>query len=370
MSSSSPDQFHGWLGHDSKSAQGNLKWGSFTPKPFASTDIDIKITHCGICGTDIHTLRSGWGPTHYPICVGHEIVGHVARIGDDPSTSSRFTIGDRVGVGAQAASCLQADCEECSEGMEQHCPKGFVGTYNGKYKESGYWSMGGYADYVRVPGHFAVKIPERVKSQDAAPMMCGGITVFSPLKNNGAGPGKRVGIVGLGGLGHFGVLFAKALGCDKVVAISRRRNKEKDAFAMGATDFIATSEDEKWEKKHSRTLDLIISTVSSPDMPFSNYLRLLRTNGQFIQVGAPEDDLPAIAAFALIAKGCKIGGSQIGSPKEIEEMLQFAAEKGVKPWIQTRAMKEANPSVVDMEDGKARYRYVLVNEGEDDQAKL
>lgn len=194
--------------------------------------------------------------------------------------------------------------------MEQHCPRGFVGTYNGKYKESGYWSMGGYADYLRVPAHFAVKVPERLKSQDAAPMLCGGITVFSPLKNNGAGPGKRVGIVGLGGLGHFGVLFAKALGCEKVVAISRRRNKAKDALAMGADEYIATSEDEKWERKHSRTLDLIISTVSSPDMPLSGYLRLLCTNGQFIQVGAPEDNLPAIAAFALIAKGCKIGGSR------------------------------------------------------------
>lgn len=365
---SSPEQFHGWLGHDAKAAQGNLQWAAFTPKPFAPTDIDIKIVCCGICGTDIHTLRSGWGPTHYPVCVGHEIVGHVVRVGT--SVSSKFKIGDRVGVGAQASSCLRVDCEECAEGIEQHCSKGFVGTYNGKYKESGYWSMGGYADYVRVPGHFAIKIPERVKSADAAPMMCGGITVYAPLKKNGAGPGVKVGIVGLGGLGHFGVLFAKAMGCDKVVAISRSRSKAKDAAAMGADEFIATSEDEKWERKHSRSLDLIVSTVSSPDMPLSGYLRLLRTQGQFIQVGAPEDKLPAIEAFALIAKGCKIGGSQIGSPKDIQEMLEFAAEKGIKPWVQQRPMKEANQSVVDMEDGKARYRYVLVNEGQDEHAKL
>ncbi|KAF2442467.1 NAD(P)-binding protein [Karstenula rhodostoma CBS 690.94] len=246
--------------------------------------------------------------------------------------------------------------------MEQHCGKGFVGTYNGLYREHNYWSMGGYADYTRVAAHFAVKIPERVKSADAAPMMCGGITVYAPLKNNDAGPGKKVGIVGLGGLGHFGVLFAKALGCEKVVAISRRRNKAKDAETLGADDFIATNEDEKWEKKHSRSLDLIISTVSSPDMPLSGYLRLLRTNGTFIQVGAPEGDLPPIAAFALIAKGCKVGGSQIGSPKDIEEMLQFAAAKAIKPWIQQRPMREANQGVVDFEEGKARYRYVLVNE--------
>ncbi|KAJ4371963.1 hypothetical protein N0V83_003736 [Neocucurbitaria cava] len=327
----SPNEFHGWIGHDSKAAQGNLTWSSFTPKPFNPIDVDIKVSCCGICGTDIHTLRSGWGPTHYPVCVGHEIVGHVVRVG---SSVTNIALGDRVGVGAQAFSCLKSDCEECSSGLEQHCPK-MVGTYNAKYPD-GSWSMGGYADYVRVPAHFAIKIPAALKSEDAAPMMCGGITVFSPLRNNGAGPGKRVGIVGLGGLGHFGVLFARALGCESVVAISRRRNKVDDAMAMGATDYIATSEDDKWARKHSRTLDLIVSTVSSPDMPLESYLRLLRTNGTFIQVGAPEDKLPPIAAFGLIGKGCKIGGSQIGSPRDIEEMLEFAARKGVKPWVQRR----------------------------------
>jgi alcohol dehydrogenase (NADP+) len=361
----SPSQFHGWLGHDSTAAQGNLTWLSFTPKPFNAIDIDIKISHCGICGSDIHTLRSGWGSTHYPTCVGHEIVGHVVRLG---ANVTKVKLGDRVGVGAQAFSCLLKECEECSRGLEQHCTK-MVGTYNGKYPD-GSWSMGGYADYVRVPAHFAIKIPDALKSEDAAPMMCGGITVYSPLKANGAGPGKRVGIVGVGGLGHFGILFAKAMGCEKVVAISRKRNKVEDAKAMGATDYIATSEDAKWARTHSRSLDLIISTVSSPDMPLESYLRLLRTGGQFIQVGAPEDKLPPIAAFGLIGKGCKIGGSQIGSPKEIEEMLKFAAEKGVKPWVETRSMKDANKSVVDMEDGKARYRYVLVNPDHGERANM
>jgi alcohol dehydrogenase (NADP+) len=359
----SPTSFHGWLGHDNKAAEGNMTWSPFKPKPFAPIDIDIKISHCGICGSDVHTLRSGWGNTRYPVCVGHEIVGHVVRVGDDVQ---HLKLGDRVGVGAQAFACLQ--CDECKAGLEQHCAK-MVGTYNGKYPD-GSGSMGGYADYVRVPAHFAIKIPGGLKSEDAAVMMCGGITVFAPLRNNGAGPGKRVGIVGLGGLGHFGVLFAKALGCETVVAISRRRNKEADARAMGATDYIATSEDAKWARQHSRTLDLIISTVSSPDMPLESYLRLLRTNGQFIQVGAPEDKLPQIAAFGLIGKGCKIGGSQIGSPKDIDEMLRFAEEKGVKPWVEKRNMKDANKAVVDMEDGKARYRYVLVNADHADRAKI
>ncbi|KAF1842829.1 alcohol dehydrogenase-like protein [Cucurbitaria berberidis CBS 394.84] len=361
----SPAEFHGWLGHDNKAAQGNLIWSSFKPKSFNPIDVDIKILACGICGSDIHTLRSGWGATHYPACVGHEIVGHVVRVGDKVTN---IKLGDRVGVGAQAFSCLRNDCEECSNGLEQHCTK-MVGTYNAKYPD-GSWSMGGYADYIRVPAHFAIKIPASLKSEDAAPMMCGGITVFAPLRNNGAGPGKKVGIVGLGGLGHFGIIFAKALGCEKVVAISRRRNKVEDAKAMGATDYIATSEDDKWARKHARSLDLIISTVSSPDMPLESYLRLLRTNGTFIQVGAPEDKLPPIAAFGLIGKGCKIGGSQIGSPKDIEYMLHFAAEKGVKPWVQQRSMKEANKCVVDMEDGHARYRYVLVNPDHEGRAKI
>lgn len=244
-----------------------------------------------------------------------------------------------------------------------------MGTYNSRYalmpgqkKGEEYWSMGGYATHVRVHEHFAIRIPEKLKSEYAAPMMCGGITVWSPLVNNGAGPGKKVGIVGVGGLGHFGILFAKALGCDSVVAISRRRNKVEDAKKLGATGYIATSEDEKWARTHSRTLDLIISTVSSPDMPLESYLRLLRTGGSFIQVGAPEDKLPPIAAFGLIGKGCKIGGSQIGSPKEIEDMLAFAAEKGIEPWVQCREMGEANRAVVEMEEGKARFRYVLVND--------
>lgn len=157
-------------------------------------------------------------------------------------------------------------------------------------------------------------------------------------------------------------LSFKALGCDKVVAISRSTSKKADAMKMGADDFIATGEDKDWAKHHSRTLDLIISTVSSPNMPLGEYLELLRTNGQFIQVGAPEDPIPSIRAFALIAKGVKIGGSAIGSPKQIMQMLELSAEKGVHPWIQKRPLNDANKTVVDMADGKARYRYVLVNE--------
>jgi D-arabinose 1-dehydrogenase-like Zn-dependent alcohol dehydrogenase len=174
--------------------------------------------------------------------------------------------------------------------MEHYCSKGMIGTYNGQYPD-GSKSYGGYADYCRAPAHFAVKIPDGLKLAEAAPMLCGGVTVYNPLVKNGAGPGKRVGIVGIGGLGHFGLLWAKALGCDEVVAISRTGGKSADAKKMGADKFIATDEDERWAKKNARTLDLIVSTVSSPKMPISQYFQLLSTNGQFIQVSKQAQEI-------------------------------------------------------------------------------
>ncbi|KAL2019775.1 hypothetical protein VTK56DRAFT_9219 [Thermocarpiscus australiensis] len=192
-------------------------------------------------------------------------------------------------------------------------------------------------------------------------MLCGGVTTYAPLKHHGAGPGKTVGIIGLGGLGHFGVLWAKALKADKVVAISRSSAKKADALKMGADDFIATAEDPDWAKKHASTLDLIICTVSESSMPLMGYLSLLRLDGTFVQLGAPDDGLPSIQQFPLIFKRIKITGSLIGSPAVIREMLQLAAAKKVRPWIQTIPMKDANRAIVDMSAGKPRYRYVLEN---------
>lgn len=244
--------------------------------------------------------------------------------------------------------------------MENLCQHA-VNTFGDKYPD-GSKTYGGYSDYHRAPSHFVVKIPETIPSEEAAPMLCGGVTVYSPLKREGCGPGKKVGIIGVGGLGHFGVLFAKALGADKVVGISRSNNKRDDVLKMGADEYIATSDDKDWATHHARSLDLIVSTVSSPSMPLMEYLQLLRPRGKFVQVGAPEDKLPDLTAFAFIAKGCSFGGSLIGAPWEIEEMLKLAADKKIKPWIQKVPMKDANKAVVDMENGKARYRYCLVNE--------
>lgn len=214
--------------------------------------------------------------------VGHEIVGKAVRVG---SNVKHIKTGDRVGVGAQARSCLQKSCVDCASGLENHCAIGMVGTYGSVYPGDEGKSYGGYADYNRTNGRFVLKIPEGLSSTAAAPMLCGGITVFSPLKANGCGPGKTVGIVGVGGLGHFAVLFAKALGADRVVGISRKGDKRQDALALGADEYIATDEDEDWATKHKRSLDLIICTVSSEKMPLTDYLGLLATKGTFIQVG-------------------------------------------------------------------------------------
>ncbi|KIW18351.1 hypothetical protein PV08_02639 [Exophiala spinifera] len=352
-------KFQGWLGLDPESVKGKMVWKEYEPKPFEETDVDIKITHCGVCGSDLHTLRSGWYPADYPVCVGHEIVGHAVRVG---SKVKDIKVGDRVGVGAQAGACMnqKGDCEACADGLQQHCPH-LVGTYNSKWPD-GSKSYGGYADYWRGSSDFVIPIPDGIPSDEAAPMLCGGITAFSPLTQHGAGPGKRVGIIGIGGLGHFGILGAKALGCSKIVAISRTSTKKADALKMGADDFIATDEDEDWATKHAGTLDIIVSTVSSPKMPLQQYLQLLRLQGKFVQVGAPEDVVPPINMFALISKRVSIAGSLIGSPQEIKDMLKLFVEKGVHTWNNNVPMKDANKVVVDMDAGKARYRYVLVNE--------
>ncbi|KAE8843042.1 hypothetical protein HRS9139_02339 [Pyrenophora teres f. teres] len=322
--------FEGWAGHDPDCVNGNLKWETYEPKPWSEDDVDIQISHCGVCGSDIHTLRSGWGPP----C-------------------------ERVGAGAQAASCMKPDCAMCADGMENHCPK-IVGAYNFIFPDTQSKSYGGFAKYSRTPGHFVIPIPDGVDSEHAAPLMCGGVTVFSPLKRYGAA-GKRVGIIGLGGLGHFAVLFAKAMGAKEVVVISRTRSKEEDAKKLGADRFIATAEDDWSGGANASSLDLIISTVSSDKMPLSGYLNLMAFRGTFVQVGAPEDPLPGFSAWQLIMSGVHITGSSIGSPKEIKEMLQVAKEKGVKPWTQAIPMTEANRALVEFGEGKPRYRFVLTN---------
>ena len=316
-------------------------------------------------------------PKYYPICVGHEIIGTVIRVG---SKVTHVKAGDRVGVGAQADSCQNRpglrpsaasypseDCAECAAGQDSYCARA-VATY-GSLHFTGDKAYGGYGRYHRCPGRFAIPVPELLESVHAASMLCAGITVYSPLRRWGVGPGKKVGVVGLGGLGHFAVLFANALGADRVVAISRRANKREDALKLGADTYIATAEDESWVGENRSTLDLVLCTVSSNDMPLNSYISLLKTGGTLVQLGIPHDGPLCVDSWGLIAGRKNVTGSLIGSPGEIAEMFELAVAKGIKPWVEKRSMKNANQAIVDMVDGKARYRYVLVNDQEPPQER-
>ncbi|KAF5013106.1 hypothetical protein FDECE_876 [Fusarium decemcellulare] len=356
-------KFEGWMGENPSSAEGNMVWKEYEPKPWEESDIDIKITHSGICGSDIHTLRAGWGPTDFPCVVGHEIVGIAVRVGSE--AEGNIKVGDLVGVGAQTDSCQSRDgpCQACESHLENYC-KDMHLTYNTTYRTGGK-AYGGYALYHRSPSHFVIKIPDGLLPEYAAPMLCGGVTVYSPLKVFGAGPGKRIGVVGVGGLGHFAVLIAKAMGADRVIGISRRSDKREEALALGADEYIATAEDENWSQKHAGTLDLIICTVSSPKMPLQEYFDMLALDGTLVQVGIPEEPIP-VSAWALVPARRRLAGSLIGSPKEIEELFQLAADKQIIPWVEKRPMSDANNAIVDMEAGLPRFRYVLVNQFDDD----
>ncbi|GAA5890530.1 hypothetical protein JCM6882_002951 [Rhodosporidiobolus microsporus] len=355
-------KFEGWQALGKDSIEGKFEWKEYEPKGFAEDDVDIKIQYCGVCASDLHTASGGWGAVNYPQVVGHEIVGVAVRVG---SKVSHVKVGDIVGVGAQNDSCLE--CEYCTSDREPYCNKGQVGTYGGKYYREGPGkgakSYGGYANYHRAPGHFVMKIPDGLDPAIAAPMLCGGVTVYSPLKQYGAGTtAKDVGIVGIGGLGHFGLLFAKALGAN-VTAISHSESKKADAQKMGVDRFIATHSGKEDDfKPYARSLDLIIATTNDRKMPLDGYLSLLRPGGQFVLVGAPEEPLPTLTPFGLIMGNVSIGGSLIGSPATINEMLELAAKQDVKSWIQKRPIEETNQTVVDMHNSKARYRYVLVNQ--------
>lgn len=283
--------------------------------------------------------------------VGHEIVGKAVRVG---SKVSGIKVGDRVGVGAQIGSCY--DCKLCKSDHENYCRK-MIHTYNSKYPD-GTMAMGGYSNGIIANELFVFPIPDGISSADASSMLCGGLTMFSPLIRNGAGPGKKVGIIGVGGLGHYGILFAKALGCE-VYAFSHSSSKKADALKMGADHFVETA-DPKFHEKYSMELDLIISTRDAAEgFPFEQFLSTLDVYGKFVCVGLPDEKLPGIHAFTFATNACFLGGSHIGSKKDALAMLKLAAEKNVTPWIEVLPMKDVKKAIEGMKSGKPRYRYVL-----------
>jgi alcohol dehydrogenase (NADP+) len=326
----------------------------FKLKPFGDYDIDIKVECCGVCSSDIHTISGGWGEQHFPLAVGHEIVGKALRVG---SKVTSVKAGDRVGVGAQSYACLE--CNLCKQGNENYCRKQ-LDTYGSVWPESGVVSQGGYSSHVRTHEHWVFPIPDALPSAVAAPMLCAGVTAFSPLVRNGCGPGKKVGIVGLGGIGHFGVMFAKALGAE-VWGISRSHAKEADAKKLGADGFIATS-DKDWNEEHLLSFDLIVTTANSTEgFELEKYLTMLKVHGRWIMVGMPEGAGQEVRSQTLAGNGCLIGASHIGNRKETIDMLNLAAEKGLRSWIEEVPISEEGlkTAVTRLHKNDIRYRFCM-----------
>ncbi|KAI5118606.1 hypothetical protein M0805_004181 [Coniferiporia weirii] len=331
-------------------------WSDFSVVDFASktweeTDVEIAITHCGVCGTDLHTLTSGWGEFETPLVAGHEIAGTAVRVG---SLVKGIKVGDRVGVGAQVGSCYS--CNLCNSDNENYCPK-MLNTYNSKHPD-GVRTMGGYSTGIIANELYVFPIPDAISSADACTMLCAGLSAYSPLVRNGAGPGKKVGIIGIGGLGHYGIMLAKALGAE-VYVFSSTASKEEDAKKLGADHFIFTGVDNFHEPLHMK-LDLIVSPADvTGKFPLDKYLSTLSLHSKFIAVGLPGGPLPPVSVFNFAVSGCFFSGSHIGSKKEAIEMLDLAAKKGIKPWIEELPMKDVKIAIEGLKDNKARYRYVL-----------
>lgn len=312
-------------------------------------DVLIDIKFAGICHSDIHTVKGDWGPQSYPLAPGHEIAGLVAEVG---SEVTKHKVGDRVGVGCMVNSC--GKCEYCVAGEEQFCTEGSVGTY-GATDRDGTITQGGYTTNVVVTEDFVLSIPDSIELDVAAPLLCAGITTFSPLHHWGAGPGKKVAVVGLGGLGHMAVKIASAMGAD-VTVLSQSLKKKEDGLKLGASDYRATS-DKSTFTDLEKTFDLIINTVSA-SIDISSYLQLLRVDGTMVNVGAPAEPLP-VNAFALIGGRRSFAGSAIGGIKETQEMLDFCGEHGIGAEIEVISADQINEAYERVLKSDVRYRFVI-----------
>ena len=324
-------------------AKSPLEAFQYTPSALGPQDVEIRISHCGICHSDLHLIDDDWGESRYPLVPGHEIVGIATRLG---AAVSHLRAGQRVGVGWQRSSC--GECEYCRRGDENLCARSEA-TCVGHH--------GGFAAAIVTDSRFAFPIPEALESASAAPLLCAGVTVFSPLRRHGVGPGMRVGIVGIGGLGHLAVQFAAKLGAS-VTALSSTAAKAEDARRLGAAEFLATS-DAGGMRKAKRSLDYILSTVNV-DLPWGEYLKLLRPNGTLCFVGAAPGNL-GIRPGQLIGGQKTLTGSSIGGRAMMADMLSFAAERQVRPYIEARPMAEVNAALARVAANQARYRMVLEN---------
>jgi len=315
----------------------------YDPGKIGAHEVEIAITHCGICHSDLHLIANDWGISQYPFIPGHEIIGKISAVGSEVKS---LEVGQRVGLGWQSNSC--GHCEWCLKGLENLCPESEATCVH---------RNGGYADRVRANNRFVVPIPDALDSEPAAPLLCAGITVYNPLRINGINPSSRVGVVGIGGLGHLAIQFARVFGAE-VSAFSTSPAKEKEARALGAQQFVNSLES-KAMKDAAGTQDFIITTVNA-DQDWNAYLQCLRPNGTLWFVGVPPAPVP-VQAFPLISGQRIIGGSPVGSPSRLREMLLVAARHGVKATTELFPMAKANDAIEKVKKSKVRYRAVLAN---------
>lgn len=337
-------------GYATLSAESELKPFSFERRDPKPDDVLIEISHCGICHSDIHTARSEWGPTAYPCVPGHEIVGRVAQVG---KKVKKFKVGDTAGVGCFVDSC--GKCASCKANEEQFCHKKTVFTYNSTELDGKTPTYGGYASHITVKEKYVLKIKKTMPLDRTAPLLCAGITTYSPLKRYGVKKGTKVGVVGLGGLGHMAVKIAKAMGAE-VTVFSTSKEKEMDAKRLGAKHFLLSTDAQNFAKKVGY-FDLIINTVSA-DHDLNPYLQSLRMDGTMVLLGVPPKP-SQVAAFSLIGGRKRLTGSLIGGIKETQEMLDFCASKKVFSDIELISANQINDAYEKTIKGQVKYRFVI-----------
>jgi len=332
-----------------KNAASPLAPHTITRRDLGDLDVRIDITHCGICHSDLHIVRNEWGSSSYPVVPGHEIVGRVAAVG---RKVKKFKAGDIAGVGCLVNSCRS--CRNCKRGLEQHCEKGPIFSY-GSQDVDGTMTYGGYSSHIVVTEDFALKISPKAPPESTAPLLCAGITTYSPLKRAGVKKGTRVGVLGLGGLGHMAVKIAAAMGAE-VTMLSGSPSKKADAKRLGAHEFVLTSDAAQTAKMAGR-LDVIVDTVSA-EHDLNAYLAMLGTEGELVLVGASPQPLP-LSAFSLIGGRKRLSGSLIGGIAETQEMLDFCAKRGVVSDVEVIAIKDVNTAYERLLKSDVRYRFTI-----------
>lgn len=331
-------------------AGGPLELFQFERRALGANDVAFKITHAGICHSDIHQVREEWGPSIFPMVPGHEIVGIVSEIG---SSVSKFKVGDRIGVGVFIDSCRK--CPSCKAGMQQYCDEGMTGTYNGYERDGKTIAFGGYCDGFVIDQDYAVTIPSNLDMAGVAPLLCAGITLYSPIKHFKVGPGMKVAVMGLGGLGHMGVKFAAAMGAE-VTVLSHSANKREDALGMGAKEFLVIKDNEDL-KPLVRRFDLVLNTVSAL-IDINAYLGILKIDGTLVVIGLPDGPY-SVKAGALLDGRKSLTGSMIGGMVELQEMLDFAGEHNIVSDIELVNADYVEKAYERTVASDVKYRFVI-----------